>query len=74
MLLSISESKCATITKLHTAQIPVWTNNRIGDEACVNFTNYSNNSNLYSTDAQLISQPEHSAFHPGKFSVVLLNP
>lgn len=37
-LLVISQSKCATITKLHTAQIPVWTSNRAGDEAYVNFT------------------------------------
>lgn len=54
-LLVISESKYATITKLHTAQIPVWTNNRVGDEAYVNFTNYSNKSKLYSADAQFIS-------------------
>jgi hypothetical protein len=73
-LLRISESKCAKINKLHAAQIPVWTNNRVGDEACVNFTNYSNKSKLYSADAQFISQPEHSALHPDRFSVVLLNP
>jgi hypothetical protein len=62
-LLGISESKCATITKLHRAQIPVWTN-RIGDEACINSTDYSKNNKLYSADAQLISQPEHSCSSP----------
>lgn len=72
-LLGISESKCATITKLHTADSN-WTNNRAGDEAYVNFTNYSNKSKLYSGDAQFISQPEHSALHPDRFFVVLLNP
>jgi hypothetical protein len=66
-LLGISESKCAIITKLHTAHIPVWTNNRVNDEAYVNFTNYSNKSKLYSADLQFISQPEHSALHPDRF-------
>jgi hypothetical protein len=56
-LLGISGSKCAMITKLHTVHIPVWTNNRVGDEAYVNFTNYSNKSKMYSADAQFISQP-----------------
>jgi hypothetical protein len=59
---------------LHMAQIPVWTNNRVGDKACVNFTNYSKKSDLYSGDAQFISQPKHSAVHPDRFFVVLLNP
>jgi hypothetical protein len=57
------------------AQIPIWTNNRDGDEAYANFTNYFNKSKLYSADAQFISQPEHSALHPDRFfSVVLLKP